>query len=726
MRIFLSLLAATAALVPGVTNAVGYDSEPSPAITNFTVVATQKSIRFPLYPGAEAYTFLSATNGAGPFAVDTNFFIAPFTNVLAVGTNSVTNISYEWRATNNSGNARFYRVEITPVTASNLLSAQVLNRLTYGPTPDELDRIKSIGPQAYIDEQLAPWSLTENAEVAEANIATQGAKLAALNEPITEAHALLPEFRAWHVMRGVNANRQTLEILLQFWENHFVTEYGKNYNWLNNNYTNILRRRLAAQMEYAENQQWRAALLNPQCTFYDLLKISAESPAMIIYLDTVSSRGDGTRIPNENYARELLELFCFGVDNGYDQNDITEMSKAWAGWRVRLVHPTNAFDIFAPESRTTLDGSPTNIIVTNLYGVYRFNYQSNFHKNGLKTIFPGRTVSPRFGSPWAGVNYELTLNNGNSNSTNTVADGYQVIQHLANQPFTAEYLSVKLCRLLVHDGFPNPTTSTNLPEYSFYDYTQPNLSPEAQLVHDCMMAWETNSPKGQIWKVVETITSSDLFRSHAALSQKIKNPLEFTASAIRALRTTTDGSGTSGSFTAYTDGLAISGLNLNNTDVASAPLQRMGSMLLFDREAPDGYPEDGPPWISAGTLAERIRWVQSYCIAYGQSGHNNANSDAGDSKCSPVQLLQTKLAPGNWTSAVAVADYFVNTLYPGEGSANLQLYRDAAVNFLNTADNGTVSLFSSLSVSSTANSTYDNRVRGMVGMLMCMQRFHEQ
>jgi uncharacterized protein (DUF1800 family) len=525
----------------------------------------------------------------------------------------------------------------------------------------------------------------------------------------------------------VKANRQLLEQLLQFLENHFVTEYAKSYAWLNGNYEINTRRRLATRMEYAENQRWRAALLNPQCTFQDLLKISAESPAMIIYLDTVTSRGDGSRVANENYARELLELFTWGVDNGYDQNDITVMSRAWTGWRVEIVHPTNAFNPFAAQSTTYLS-TATNAVnsVTNLYGVYAFNYRPNFHKNGVKTIFPGKTVPARFGAPWAGANYQLVLNNGNSNSTNTVKDGYQVLQHLANQPFTSEYISVKLCRWLVHDAFPNPTTVVDQPEYDFYDYRRVDLSPEARLVHACMMAWETNSPKGQIWKVIETITDSDLFRSHAAFSQKVKTPLEYTVSAIRALRASTNGSGATGSFTAETDGLAISGTSLTNPDDGDTPLVRMGTMLLFDREAPDGYPEDGPAWISAGTLAERIRWMQSFCIASGQSGHSGTSNDAGNSTSNPVRLLQSKLPSGSWKDAGAVADYFLSILYPGEGTANLQLYRSAAVNFLNTNDTGGVSSFSSLTVSSTAGSTYDNRVRGMVGMLMTQQRFHEQ
>ena len=58
--------------------------------------------------------------------------------------------------------------------------------------------------------------------------------------------------------------------------------------------------------------------------------------------------------------------------------------------------------------------------------------------------------------------------------TNGILDGYDVITNLANLPFTSEYISVKLCRLFVHDDFPNPTTIADQPAYAFYDYTNPN------------------------------------------------------------------------------------------------------------------------------------------------------------------------------------------------------------------------------------------------------------
>jgi uncharacterized protein (DUF1800 family) len=421
-------------------------------------------------------------------------------------------------------------------------------------------------------------------------------------------------------------------------------------------------------------------------------------------------------VANENYARELMELFTFGVDNGYDQNDITVMSRAWTGWTLRKVDFANVSDPFAAQSTTIVPGSTntSTTTVSNLWAVWAFNYDSTHHNNSNKTIFPAKTVPARFGSPWAGLNYQLTLTNGSG--TNSIQDGYQVIQHLCNQPFTEEYISVKLCRLLVHENFPNPSNDPTTAAYTNYNYAAGNLSPEAQLVHDCMTAWETNSPKGQIWKVLKVITDSDLFRSHGGAAQKVKTPLEFAISAHRALRISTNGSYAPGTFTADTDGFSISGTSAT----ASTILSRAGNMLLFDRDAPDGYPEAAAPWVSAGSL----------CIALGQPGHSGTSgsvtNDAVNSYCHPVILLQKRLPSASWTNAPAVVDFFLNNFFPGEGMGNLQLLRDAAINFLNTDDNGAASPFASQTVSTSATATYDIRVRGMVGLLLASPRFQEQ
>ncbi|PYJ03205.1 MAG: hypothetical protein DME25_12915 [Verrucomicrobia bacterium] len=527
---------------------------------------------------------------------------------------------------------------------------------------------------------------------------TPDATAAGLHRRLDLRQGSLQELRSWFCLNGVGSRRQLLEILTQFFENHFVTEYAKSADYLDRYYDDgALIGVLAANWEYRENSKWRACLMRPDCTFYDLLKISAESPAMIVYLDTVDSRGDGNNIANENYARELFELFTMGVDNGYEQHDIEAQSP------------------FALPSVAYTPGI-SSAAISNKVGVWTFNYKAGNHGTNRAPILSvwdtnststnliplgPKIVPARFGPPWAGKPYQLVI--PRRVGTNSIQDGYDVIRQLANLPFTEEYISIKLCRLFVHDDFPNPTTHPEEPEYAFYDYTDPNRSAEAELVHQCMLAWENSSPRGNIRAVLSTIFNSELFRTSGGSLQKVKTPLEFVLSAVRALRS----ANSDGTLTANTDG------NF------STQLSRMGNMSLFNRDAPDGYPESGPPWISAGTLAERLRFVQALL-----SNPTSRPADAGGATTDPVALLKKKLGPASWNNAGDVADYFLSIFFPAEGKANLDLYRGQAINFLNTADDGlTSSSFASLP---NTGATYDTRVRGMVSGLMTSQRFQEQ
>lgn len=698
-------------------HARGQESPP-PAITNMTLSGVQKKIQWTPYPAIKSYKIFSSSNVAGPFTTNNGGVIA----------------GYNWTGTSTAP-MNFYKLQITPLSSNELLTATVLNRLAYGPTPDELKRILTgpnpIGPDAYIAEQLAPELINETVADSHTNISFLESKFASPTDVIpanTLAYATISDFRAWHILRAIGAKRQLLEILLQFFENHFVTQYSKSVDYFDpfyNGGTN--EQRLAAQFEYLENQKWRAALLNPTCTFYDLLKISAESPAMIIYLDTVTSKGNGGNIANENYARELMELFTFGVDNGYTQNDITAMSRCWTGWTLEIVSPTNAFNPFATRLTNKINLAESGA-VSNLAGVWAFNYKSASHDTTRsKTMFPNATIPARFGAPYTTKFYgtntvagRYTLGFPSRSGTNGIQDGYDVIRYLADMPFTQEYISIKLCRLFVHDDFPNPSNDPNNPAYDFYNYAGGNLSAEAQLVRQCMLAWENSSPKGQIRPVLATIFNSELFRGNGASLQKVKTPLEYTVSAVRALRSSTNGTFQPGSYSADTDGRDL-----------IAPIQRMGDMLLFDRAEPNGYAEDAAPWISAGTLAERIRFVQAYLMVKGQPAYVTATKkDAGVTTiCSPVSLIFSDVPEANRQDAGSIADFFLGLIYPGEGAGNLDYYRTAAIQFLDdgSADATTNAFpFSALMVSDFPGSPYDIRVRGMVAMLLSLQRFHEQ
>jgi uncharacterized protein (DUF1800 family) len=710
---------------------------PAPVITNLNLNGPQRNLRFAPYPAAAAYTILGTTNLALPLAADTNFALAPY--VAGLSSNG-TNFGYEWRATNAAGPAHYYRVAVTPLASNAVLAATAYNRLAYGPTPDDLDWLTNHTPDDFITNQLAPWNLLEDVDGSHTNFPTLNARLVDPTNFVWPTNANIADFRAWHILRAVNARRQLLEVLLQFLENHFVTQWSKSQSYFDGlGYPGDYGDRVAAQLEYHENLLWRNALLNPQCTFYDLLKISAESPAMIIYLDTVASRGDGSNVANENYARELLELFTMGVNNGYDQTDVTTESRLWTGWRLEKVDFTNVFNPFAGRTTAIYPGSTntSTTLYTNLYGAWAFNYKTNYHNATTKAIFTNKFVPARFGPPWTtrtyGTNpvpglYQVVIPGHATTDTNGISEGYQFLQHIANLPFTEEYVCIKLCRLFVSDNFPNPSDDPTDPAYPAYNYAAGNLSPEADLVHQCMLTWETNSPQGQLWPVLQTIFNSDLFRTGSA-SQKVKTPLEHTVSIVRALRSSTNGTYLAGSFTAFTDGYGIGG----SSSGAASPLQRMGDMLLFDRSSPDGYPETAPGWVSAGTLAERIRFAQSFCLAGGQSGHSGSQTGTGDdasgSFCDITTLVKTKLPPASWTNAPALVDYFLGLFYPGEGAGNLQLYRQAAINALNngSADSPPSSTpFAGLAVSGTAGSAYDTRLRSMVGLLLSMQRFQEQ
>ena len=809
---------------PILSTVQGDDLPPVPALG--VPVATHGGWRIPSlpYPAAEAYQLLSTLDLGQPFVPS---LAATFTNHL-------------WTIPSIRA-AEFFRVQVTSLNSNDVLTATVLNRLAYGPTPDELERVRGLGPQAYIEEQLAPetiqddldqlsdtsgdwqyvsltgtatsstlyiylnaagevylddlmlvagmeaegdtnqlknggfeaplsgtWTVSANLSgstldttvkhsgasslrlvstsagttrsssiwqtmspslrngdaytlsywylpatnnsqltlrlsgsgiVSTHYVRPGGASPSALFAKLEDTTASIDDLRAWHTLHAIRSKRQLTEVLCQFLENHFVTQYTKSRDYFDRYYNDFTRiGQIATRTEFQESKRWREVLANPQGTFHDLLKVSAESPAMIIYLDTVNSRGNGTRIANENYARELLELFTFGVDNGYDGADIVAVSKAWTGWSVRLVDATNEFNPFAAQSTTILPGSTntSTTTISNLVGVWAFTYKSANHNTNAKIIFPGKTVPARFGPPWAGRSYQLSL--PSRSGTNGIQDGYAVVAHLADQPFTQEYLSVKLCQLLVHDDFAHG-----------YDFTDPNLSPEGQLVKACMLTWESSTPRGQIRPLLATIFNSALFRSHGASNHKVKTPLEYAVSAIRALRVPA----ANGQFTADTDGYSL-----------KTPMARMGTMALFDRGDPDGYPETAPGWISAGTLAERLRFVQTIVLPMSDSSRGDGISGGNKSYVDPTGLIRQRLPSAQWADAPAVAGYLVSVLFPAEGSANLQAYRTGAESFLNTADDGvTSSPFRLLTPGTTA---HDNRIRGMAAMLLTLQRFQEQ
>ncbi len=851
--LFLSILASSLTATP---QAQAAESSPAPPQISISRTTNgQPRFVFP-YPAAQSYTVFGASNAAGPY-------VSPVPGVLAGPTFTVTN-------RNAMG---FYQIAVTPMDSNALFRANVLNRLTYGPSPDDLAHINAVGPEQFIAEQLAADAIVEDLDttppirndappgppgtnwirlsasgtatsnnfflylsapgqvyvddlrlvlgntpdvgenlltngdfedpeltnawtaaaiysqsvitnsptpngqsasgtncllligtgVGSGNAASLQQVFALTNFASTQRFSLsfsylpvphpgtniltarlsgsaaqrtvnlpttgplpptapysvnplftrltnsappvnffssnpvnnsLSEIRAYHLLRAVQSKRQLYEIMVQFFANHFTTEYQKVEDWFDNNIQNlvtnpIVRANLALDLEWREHQKFRQALLNPNCNFHDLLKISIESPAMIIYLDTILS----TRVAaNENYARELLELHTMGVDNGYVQQDIVELAKMWTGWRVAKKDPASINNPHAPAVAN----------LTNDLGQYVLHFSTNNHNYTVaKRLFTNVVVDPRFGSQFRGGQpYAFTIGTNAFPGTNGMIEGYLVTDYLANLPQTMEFLSVKLCRTFVHDGF----------EFGVYDYAAASLSPETQLVKECMTAWNTpagDGRKGNIRAVLRTIFNSALFRGHAAAQQKIKTPLEFAVSAVRALRVQdTDAFGFV-SATSDTDGYGL-----------TSPLSRMGGMNLFNRPEPDGFSEDGRIWLSTANLDERWRFAQHLLMATSY-GLKNTDYATTRNTSDPAKLVRLKLPAASWNDPAAIVDYFFTLLAGAEGAGNLGMDRQAAIDFLNTADNGTTpSPFNLVS--------HDGRLRGMIALMMCLPRFQEQ
>jgi uncharacterized protein (DUF1800 family) len=194
----------------------------------------------------------------------------------------------------------------------------LLSRAAYGPWPGELDRLRAMGAEAWVEGQLAPEKIDDTlcdlrARRFETLHHDPGTcyeyKKPVLREEITR-HTLL---------RAVYSKRQLFEVMVGFWTDH-----------LNIN----LEKGDCIYLKPADDR-WviRQHALGK---FQDLIRASIISPAMLVYLDgKENKKAKPDDIPNENYARELLELHTLGVHGGYTQHDVFEIARCLTGWQLR-------------------------------------------------------------------------------------------------------------------------------------------------------------------------------------------------------------------------------------------------------------------------------------------------------------------------------------------------------------------------------------------------------
>ena len=476
-------------------------------------------------------------------------------------------------------------------------AAHLLNRFTYGPKAGDVDEVVKIGLAKWFDRQLnakqpdvvlnQKLSVYDAINLTNAQVISQypqGGQVRRMAERdgivirdtsnadkkayrrqlqaymkqkgLKPQQELFRQFINQKILRAAYTENQLLELLTDFWFNHFNVSLNKN--------------QCAEFIPAYERDVIRPNVLGK---FETLLLATAKSPAMLMYLDNSSSVGTNDAMPqpgniqaikrmqalsqakvvdtskraellkrlqktkntkglNENYAREVMELHTLGVDGGYTQNDVTQAARILTGWTVYPMADKG----FGSQMKQTIDKiGEANLTKRGFVHEGDFLFVAGRHDTKEKMVL-GRKFP-------AGGGCE---------------EGVELMKMLAHHPSTANFISKKLAIRFVNDNPP-------------------------QKLIDRMAKTYTES-KGDIRQVLITMVASPEFWSNEALREKTKSPFELAISAVRSL----------------------------NAEI-TAPYQlytwitKMGQKMYY-YQAPTGFPDKGQYWINTGSLLTRMNF----------------------------------------------------------------------------------------------------------------------
>jgi uncharacterized protein (DUF1800 family) len=462
----------------------------------------------------------------------------------------------------------------TPRLTEEQRIVHVLNRLGFGPRPGDLERIKQIGLENYITQQLAPEKIADTVvenktqELSALKLSTaelyekypQPAQLirrlqdrGMLPKDISDAkndaknpqenpeyrrmiqeyykengleqpQRIVAQLQASRILRAVYSERQLQEVMVDFWTNHFNIFFGKGADrWL---------------LPAFDRDTIRPHAMGK---FSALLQATAQSPAMLFYLDnfqSVSPNAGGGRAQemmmnaqqrprrgiNENYARELMELHTLGVDGGYTQKDVTEVARCFTGWTI-----------FQPRGGAAAVNALAGEEARRRRPAGSFFFNMRAHDDGEKVVLGNKIA--------AGGGFN---------------DGLKVLEILARHPSTAKFLATKLVRHFVSDN------------------------PPPALVNRVAAAFTKSD--GDIRETLKAIFFSNEFYSPEAYRAKVKRPFELAVSAIRVL-----------------------GADTNGGQGTHQWIARMGEPL-YGFQTPNGYSDAAESWVNTGGLLERMNF----------------------------------------------------------------------------------------------------------------------
>jgi uncharacterized protein (DUF1800 family) len=441
------------------------------------------------------------------------------------------------------------RLPITELTEDEAIM-HALNRLAYGPSPGDVGRIRKMGLEKWMDQQLHPESiddsvLDERLEIyptvnkSSKQLADAFPRAQQMLAKIQGPGRIIAELSMAKIDRAVYSRRQLEAVMEDFWFNHFNVFAGKDADrWMLTAYVRDTIRP------------------NTMGEFQDLLLATAKSPAMLVYLDNwqsadpkavarmqqggmnrtryqggFSSRATPTpgtfpgpvsdppqnaaqpkkqeRGLNENYGREVMELHTVGVDAGYTQQDVIAMAECLTGWTVH-------------EPRINPE----------------FFFDERIHARATEVVM------------------------GRSFSNGGIKDGEEALKMLANHPKTAKFISTKLARHFVSDN------------------------PPPELVDRMSQTFQATG--GDIRAVLKTLVYSPEFWSRDAYRAKVKTPFELVASTARALDA--------------------------SVPVTLPLVQWVGRMgePLYQCQPPTGYSDKAETWVNTGALLNRMNFALAF------------------------------------------------------------------------------------------------------------------
>jgi uncharacterized protein (DUF1800 family) len=288
-------------------------------------------------------------------------------------------------------------------------AARLLTRVTYGVAPGDMDALRRLGREAWIEAALhpvadpdldgrlaffdtlglSPEDLREQYPFPSRKAKVDPMMRAERREAKETQRTPLRERAQARLLRAVYGREQVTERIAAFWLDHFNVYPRKSpaMAWLLGSFEDDVRAHLFG-------------------SFRELLGVVAHSPAMLLYLDNARSAvadGEGKHPGlNENYARELLELHTVGIDGGYSQADVGEVARVLTGWGI-VIEPRDGLEA----------------------GTFRF--RTRWHDWGPKEV-----LGTRFGPDGE-------------------AEGEALLDMLARDPATVHHVATRLCRAFVGD-----------------------------------------------------------------------------------------------------------------------------------------------------------------------------------------------------------------------------------------------------------------------------------